>query len=111
MSVLRSILLFALAAVAEIGGAWMVWQGVREHRGLAWVGAGIAALAAYGFVATFQDDPNFGRILAAYGGVFVAGSLAWGMVFDGFRPDRYDFTGALICLAGVGLILYAPRPA
>ena len=111
MSVLRSILLFALAAVAEIGGAWMVWQGVREHRGLAWVGAGIAALAAYGFVATFQDDPNFGRILAAYGGVFVAGSLAWGMVFDGFRPDRYDITGALICLAGVGVIMYAPRPA
>jgi small multidrug resistance family-3 protein len=58
MSVLRSVLLFALAAVAEIGGAWMVWQGVREHRGLAWVGAGIAALAAHGFVATFQDDPN-----------------------------------------------------
>jgi small multidrug resistance family-3 protein len=111
MSVLRSVLLFALAAVAEIGGAWMVWQGVREHRGLAWVGAGIAALAAYGFVATFQDDPNFGRILAAYGGVFVAGSLIWGVVFDGFRPDRYDNTGALIRLVGVGVVMYAPRPA
>ena len=111
MSVVRSVLLFALAAVAEIGGAWMIWQGVREHRGLAWVGAGIAALAAYGFVATFQDDPNFGRILAAYGGVFVAGSLAWGMAFDGFRPDRYDVLGALVCLAGVGVIMYAPRPA
>ncbi len=111
MSVLRSVVLFVLAAVAEIGGAWMVWQGVREDRGLAWVGAGIAALAAYGFVATFQDDPHFGRILAAYGGVFVAGSLAWGMVFDGFRPDRYDVAGALVCLAGVGVIMYAPRPA
>ena len=111
MSVLRSILLFALAALAEIGGAWMVWQGVREHRGLAWIGAGIAALAAYGFVATFQDDPNFGRILAAYGGIFVAGSLAWGVVFDRFRPDRYDITGAVICLAGVAVIMYAPRAA
>ena len=84
---------------------------VREHRGAAWIGAGIAALAAYGFVATFQDDPNFGRILAAYGGIFVAGSLAWGVVFDGFRPDRYDVTGALVCLAGVGVIMYSPRPA
>jgi small multidrug resistance family-3 protein len=65
MSVLRSILLFLLAALAEIGGAWMVWQGVREHRGTAWIGAGIAALAANGFVATFQDDPNIGRIQAA----------------------------------------------
>jgi small multidrug resistance family-3 protein len=111
MSVLRSILLFAVAAVAEIGGAWMVWQGVREHRGLAWIGSGIAALAAYGFVATLQDDPNFGRILAAYGGVFVAGSLAWGVVLDGFRPDRYDIAGAVICLAGVAVIMYDPRPA
>ena len=89
----------------------MVWQGVREHRGLAWIGAGITALAAYGFVATFQEDPNFGRILAAYGGIFVAGSLAWGVVFDRFRPDRYDITGAAICLAGVAVIMYAPRPA
>jgi len=111
MSVLRSIVLFVLAAFAEIGGAWMVWQGVREHRGLAWIGAGIAALGAYGFVATFQDEPNFGRILAAYGGVFVAGSLVWGVVLDGFRPDRYDIAGALICLAGVAVIMYAPRPA
>jgi drug/metabolite transporter superfamily protein YnfA len=70
----------------------------------------IAALAAYGFVATFQDDPNFGRILAAYGGVFVAGSLVWG-VLDGFRPDHYDIAGAVICLAGVAVIMYAPRPA
>jgi small multidrug resistance family-3 protein len=110
MSVLRSIALFALAALAEIGGAWMIWQGVREHRGLPWVGLGIAALAAYGFVATFQHDPNFGRILAAYGGVFVAGSLAWAMIVDGFRPDRYDLTGAAICLVGVAVIMYAPRP-
>jgi small multidrug resistance family-3 protein len=111
MSVVRSIVLFALAAVAEIGGAWMVWQGVREHRGIGWIGAGIAALAAYGFVATFQDDPHFGRILAAYGGVFVAGSLAWGVILDGFRPDRYDIAGALICLAGVAVIMYVPRTA
>ena len=90
----RSILLFAAAAVLEIGGAWLIWQGVREHRGIAWVGVGIAALAGYGFVATFQPDPNFGRILAAYGGVFVAGSLLWGVVADGFRPDRYDLAGA-----------------
>jgi small multidrug resistance family-3 protein len=101
--------LFILAAVAEIGGAWMVWQGVREDRGLAWIGAGVAALGAYGFVATLQDDPHFGRILAAYGGIFVAGSLAWGVVLDGFRPDRYDLTGAAICLAGVAVIMYAPR--
>ncbi|QLY27952.1 YnfA family protein [Nocardia huaxiensis] len=109
MTVLRSIILFGLAAVAEIGGAWLIWQGVREQRGWAWMGAGVAALGLYGFVATLQPDANFGRILAAYGGVFVAGSLIWGMAMDGFRPDRWDVLGALVCLAGVGLIMYAPR--
>jgi small multidrug resistance family-3 protein len=109
MTVARSIALFFVAAVAEIGGAWLIWQGVREHRGLAWIGAGVIALGLYGFVATLQPDANFGRILAAYGGVFVAGSLAWGMALDGFRPDRYDVTGALICLVGVAVIMYAPR--
>src|SRR4029453_4016511 len=109
MTVLRSIALFLLAALAEIGGAWLVWQGVREHRGLIFVGAGIVALGLYGFVATFQPDPNFGRILAAYGGVFVAGSLVWGMVVDKFHPDRWDLIGAAICLLGVLVIMYAPR--
>ncbi|MFG3578245.1 YnfA family protein [Micromonospora chersina] len=109
MTVARSILLFVIAALAEIGGAWLVWQGWREHRGLLWIAAGVIALALYGFVATFQPDPNFGRILAAYGGIFVAGSLAWGMVVDKFRPDRYDVVGAAICLVGVAVIMYAPR--
>ena len=111
MTVARSILLFLVAAVAEIGGAWLVWQGVREHRGWLWVGLGVLALGAYGFVATLQSNANFGRILAAYGGVFVVGSLAWGMVADGFRPGRFDVIGAFICLVGVAVIMYAPRAA
>ena len=109
MLIVRSVALFVVAAVFEIGGAWLVWQGVREQRGLVWVGAGVLALGLYGFVATLQPDPHFGRILAAYGGVFVAGSLAWGMALDGFRPDRFDYLGATICLAGVAVIMYAPR--
>jgi small multidrug resistance family-3 protein len=109
MTIARSIALFVLAAIAEIGGAWLIWQGWREHRGPWWIAAGVVALAAYGFVATFQPDAHFGRILAAYGGVFVAGSLAWGVLLDGFRPDRWDLIGAAICLAGVAVIMYAPR--
>ncbi|MGC4152134.1 MAG: YnfA family protein [Propionicimonas sp.] len=109
MDILRSIVLFVTAAVAEIGGAWLVWQGVREHRGWIWIGAGVIALGLYGFIATLQPDANFGRILAAYGGVFVAGSLIWAVAVDGFKPDRYDVIGALVCLAGVAVIMYAPR--
>jgi small multidrug resistance family-3 protein len=107
--VARSVLLFIVAAVAEIGGAYLVWQGVREGKG-AWLTVlGGLALVAYGLVATLQPDHHFGRVLAAYGGVFVAGSLAWGIAFDGFRPDRYDLIGATLCLVGVAVIMYAPR--
>lgn len=109
MIVAKSILLFGLAALLEIGGAWLVWQCVREHRSWICAGLGVIALGAYGFVATFQPDAQFGRVLAAYGGVFVAGSLAWGMALDGFRPDRWDVIGATVCLAGVSVIMYSPR--
>lgn len=106
--ILRSAGLFVLAALLEIGGAWLVWRGVREHRGWWWIGGGIVALGLYGFVATLQPDVHFGRVLGAYGGVFVAGSLTWGLLVDGYRPDRYDALGALICLAGVAVIMYVP---
>ncbi|MCP9948050.1 MULTISPECIES: YnfA family protein [Actinomadura] len=109
MTVVRSLVLFVLAALAEIGGAWMIWQGVREHRGGWWIGAGLVALGLYGFAASLQPDAHFGRVLAAYGGVFVAGSLGWAVVMDGFRPDRWDVAGAAICLLGVLTIMYAPR--
>jgi small multidrug resistance family-3 protein len=87
MLIARSAALFVVAAIFEIGGAWLIWQGVREH----------------------QPDAHFGRILAAYGGIFVAGSILWGVIADGYRPDRWDITGALVCLAGMALIMWAPR--
>jgi len=105
----RSVALFVLAALAEIGGAYLMWQAVKEGRGVVWALAGAAALVGYGAIAALQPDDNFGRVLAAYGGVFIAGSLLWGMALDGFRPDRYDVAGPLICLVGVALIMYAPR--
>jgi small multidrug resistance family-3 protein len=88
----------------------LVSQGIREHRGWLWVGAGAVALGLYGLVATLQPSADFGRILAAYGRVLIAGSPAWGSVVDGFRPDRWDIAGTLICLVGAALLTYAPRP-
>jgi small multidrug resistance family-3 protein len=107
----RSIALFIAAAVAEIGGAYLMWQAIKEGRGLLFALAGAALLVGYGAVAALQPDAHFGRVLAAYGGVFIIGSLLWGMVFDGFRPDRYDIAGAAVCLVGVAVIMYAPRGA
>jgi small multidrug resistance family-3 protein len=103
----RSIALFIAAALAEIGGAYLVWLGVKEHRGAAFIALGAIALAGYGVVAALQPSHEFGRVLAAYGGFFIAGSLLWGVAVDGFAPDRSDVIGAAICLIGVSVIMYA----
>jgi small multidrug resistance family-3 protein len=103
----RSIALFIAAAIAEIGGAYLVWIGIKEHKGLLFIALGAIALTTYGLVAALQPSHEFGRVLAAYGGVFIVGSLLWGVAVDGFAPDRADLLGAVVCLAGVGIIMYA----
>ena len=103
----RSIALFIAAAIAEIGGAYLVWIGIKDHKGIAFVALGAMALTAYGVIAALQPSHEFGRVLAAYGGVFIIGSLLWGVAFDDFRPDRADLLGATICLVGVAVLMYA----
>jgi small multidrug resistance family-3 protein len=99
----RSIALFIAAAIAEIGGAYLVWIGIKVPKGVAFVALGAVALTAYGIVAAVQPSHEFGRLLAAYGGVFIVGSLLWGVAFDNFHPDPADILGALICLVGVAV--------
>jgi len=106
--VIRSIPLFVLAGLCEIGGGYLVWLWLREGKPI-WYGIlGGLILALYGVVATFQVQ-NFARVYAAYGGVFIVMSLAWSMSVDGYLPDRYDVIGALIALLGVCIMYYAPR--
>ncbi len=105
---IRTLALLLAAATAEIGGTYLIWQGLREGKGPLVAVLGCGVLVGYGVIATLQRDPNFGRVLAAYGGVFVAGSIAWGAAVDGFKPDRQDLLGVMICLTGSMLIL-APR--
>ena len=103
----RSIALFIAAAFAEIGGAYLVWRGIKDDKGIAFIALGAMALTLYGVIAALQPSHEFGRVLAAYGGVFIVGSLLWGVVFDDFHPDRADIVGSLVCLTGVGIIMYA----
>jgi len=107
---LRSVALFALAGLCEIGGGYLVWLWLREGRAV-WLGVlGGLVLFLYGVLPTLQPETaSFGRVYAAYGGVFIALALAWGWWVDGVRPDRYDVIGGLIALVGVGVIMYAPR--
>ncbi|MGH7630495.1 MAG: YnfA family protein [Gemmatimonadales bacterium] len=107
-ALLWSALWFILAGLMEIGGGYLVWLWLRERGGW-WLGAsGALVLAAYGVVPTLQPA-HFGRVYAAYGGVFVVMSLVWGWGIDGRRPDSWDVVGAALCIAGVVAIMYAPR--
>ncbi|HYB71308.1 MAG TPA: YnfA family protein [Candidatus Bathyarchaeia archaeon] len=102
--------LFVLAGLAEIGGGYLMWQWWRQGRPWPLGLLGALALIAYGIVPTYQAA-HFGRVYAAYGGAFVVLSLLWGFAIDRIAPDRYDLLGAGLCLAGVAVIMYAPRAA
>lgn len=108
MDVPRSLGLFVLAGLCEIGGGYLVWSSLRDGKPL-WLGVlGGVALALYGVIATFQPA-HFGRVYAAYGGVFIVMALSWGWLVDDVRPDRLDLIGAGLALAGVLVMMYAPR--
>jgi small multidrug resistance family-3 protein len=108
--IIRSVLLFALAGLAEIGGGYLMWLWLREGRPL-WVGlVGAFVVVLYGAIPTFQPAGlDFGRVYAAYGGAFIALSLLWGWMIDGVRPDWPSTIGAMIALVGAAIIVYWPR--
>lgn len=101
--------LFLISGLAEIGGGWLVWQAVRAGKPWWWALLGSAALVVYGFLPTLQPLSDFGRLYAAYGGIFIVLSYAWGVRFDGFRLDRGDIIGSILALAGVCTALFWPR--
>jgi small multidrug resistance family-3 protein len=104
----RSLGLFVLAGLAEIGGGWLVWQWWRNGAGWLVGVTGAAVLFLYGIIPTYQPA-HFGRAYAAYGGVFVVLSILWGWGIDRIGPDRFDVIGGVMCLVGVGVIMYWPR--
>jgi len=107
-TITRSAGLFVLAGLLEIGGGWLVWQWLRSGRSVALGVFGGLVLFLYAIVPTFQPA-HFGRVYAAYGGVFVLLALLWGWRIDGTTPDRWDVVGAMLVLSGVAVIMYAPR--
>ena len=110
MEVARALGLFGLAGLAEIGGGWLVWRWLREGAGWIVGLVGALTLVAYGVIPALQREESFGRIYAAYGGVFVVMALLWGWWLNGDRPDRWDLFGALVVSVGVGIIFFGPRP-
>lgn len=106
---MQSAAIYVAAALAEIGGCFAFWAWWRLDRSVLWLGPGVASLVIFAMLLAHVDAGFAGRAYAAYGGVYIAASLAWLWLVEGMRPDRWDLVGAGICLVGAGVILFGPR--
>lgn len=108
MLIVQSVFYFILAGLCEIGGGYLVWLWLREGKSIWLAVIGALVLILYGVIPTLQPA-NFGRVYAAYGGIFIALAILWGWLVDRVAPDRFDLIGAGVALVGVAIIMYAPR--
>lgn len=106
---MSSFFIYAAAALAEIAGCFAFWAWLRSGASALWVIPGTASLVVFALLLTFIPTEAAGRAFAAYGGIYILASLAWMWGVEGVRPDRFDVTGAAMCLAGAAIILLAPR--
>ena len=108
LSIFASIILFFVAALAEIGGGYLVWKWLRERKGIVFGLIGGIVLFLYGIIPTLQPS-NFGRVYAAYGEIFIISAVIWGLFVDKKKPDRFEIIGSLTAVIGAVIIFYAPR--
>lgn len=108
MEIIKVLVLFTVAAVSEIFGAYLIWKWRHDGKTLLFALVGVVALFVYSFIQTAQEF-TFGRAFAAYGGIFITVAILWGWFVDGRAPDAGDWAGDVICLIGVGVILITHR--
>lgn len=106
--IISSFGLFLVASIAEIGGGYLVWQWLRERKKVTIGLVGGIILFVYGIIPTLQPS-NFGRVYAAYGGIFVVMAIIWGLIVDKKRPDKFEIIGGFIVLLGALIVFYTPR--
>ena len=110
-SLLSPVIIYPVAAIAEIAGCFAFWAWLRLDRSVWWLIPGLASLALFAYLLTRIDSGFAGRAYAAYGGVYIAASLAWLWAVELQRPDRWDLAGAMVCLLGAAIIIFGPRGA
>ncbi|MBU3031677.1 YnfA family protein [Paracoccus marinaquae] len=103
--------IYIAAALAEIAGCFAFWAWFRLDRSALWLLPGMVSLAMFAGLLALSPADQAGRAYAAYGGIYIAASLAWLWLAEGRRPDQWDLTGAAICLLGAAIILWGPRGA
>ncbi len=108
---MKSFAFYIGAAIAEIAGCFAFWAWLRLDKSALWVIPGLVALTLFAFLLTKVDSLFAGRAYAAYGGVYIVASLGWLWAVEGMRPDRWDLTGAVVCVTGAAIILLVPRVA
>lgn len=101
--------IYAAAAAAEIAGCFAFWTVMRLNASALWLVPGVLSLVAFAWLLSLVDVDYAGRAYAIYGGIYIVASLIWLWVVEGRLPDRWDITGALVCIAGALIILYGPR--
>ncbi len=106
---MSTLLLYVAAGLCEIAGCFAVWAWLRLGRSPLWLIPGALALGLFALLLARVEAEAAGRAYAAYGGIYIALSLAWLWLVEGRSPDRWDMSGAVICLAGAALILWGPR--
>ncbi len=108
MELVSTLGLFFFAALLEIGGGYLVWKWLRNHKGKILGLVGALILFSYGIIMTLQPA-DFGKVYASYGGIFVVSSIIWGYYVDKKKPDRFEIVGSVIVLFGVMVMFYFPR--
>jgi small multidrug resistance family-3 protein len=104
-----TLLAYAGAALAEITGCFAFWAWARLGQSPLWLIPGLVSLALFAWLLTLVDSDAAGRTFAAYGGVYIVASVLWLWLVENTRPDRWDLSGAAICLIGAAVILLGPR--
>jgi small multidrug resistance family-3 protein len=106
---MKSLVAYAAAAFSEIAGCFAFWAWLRSGRSPMWLLPGVTCLVLFAYLLTRVDVAFAGRAYAAYGGIYIASSLAWLFFVECIAPDRWDYLGAVVCLIGAGIILFGPR--
>jgi small multidrug resistance family-3 protein len=106
---MKTPIIYALAALCEIGGCYAVWMVMRARATPVWLAVAAVALGLFAWLLTLTPNESAGRTFAAYGAIYIAASLGWMALIEKQRPDLWDMTGLIVCLLGAGLILWGPR--
>ncbi len=104
----KTVGLFVLTAIAEIVGCYLPYRWLVKGDSAWLLVPAACSLSLFVWLLTLHPAAT-GRVYAAYGGVYVSVAILWLWAVNGVRPSHWDIVGALVCLVGMAIIMFAPR--